>query len=412
VDAVSFCRAQVAAEGKKDMKRPAVLGGRPAFPRDLPFNLPTLPDPDRLTGKIKTVLKSGVLTKGPVAERLEAKAQKLLGVKHVVAVSSCTAGLMLVLRTLDVRGEVVLPSFTFSATGHAVVWNGCTPVFAEVDERRWVIDASDAAKRITKRTSAIVATHVFGAPAPVSKLESIAKSSGVPLVLDAAHALGSSLDGRPLGGRGAAEVFSLSPTKLITSGEGGLVATNDSSLARLLRMGRDYGNPGNYDCRFVGLNARMSEINAVVGLATIATLGRLASSRRRIAARYREKLATTPGLSWQQITKEGVSSYKDVVAAVDRRAFGLTRDQLARALQAEGIPTRPYFHPPLHRQRAFSAWAPPRGTLSRTERIASRTLALPIWSHMRDSAIDRVALAIRRIHEHADDVRARLRSVR
>ncbi len=183
-----------------------------------------------------------MLTNGPLVRELEHQATGRLGVNHVVAVSSCTVGLVLTLQTLEPSGPVLLPSFTFSAAAHAIAWNGLRPLFDECGLSSFQVDADDLARR-TDGAGAILPTQVFGAPCDTERPEALARSAGVPLVLDAAHALGASYNGRPVGNFGAAEVFSLSPTKLAVGGEGGLVATADATLAARLRIARDYFFP-------------------------------------------------------------------------------------------------------------------------------------------------------------------------
>src|SRR5688500_4255747 len=242
---------------------PAALGGTPAFPDGLPLVRPTIADIPRLTDRLGDVLASGMLTNGPTVRRLEEAVVERCGVAHAVAVASCTSGLMLTYQALGVTGRVLMPSFTFAASAHAVVWAGGTPLFADVDAATMTLDP-EAAEELVSEAAAVSATHVYGRPCEVEALQALADAAGLPLVYDAAHALGSSRRGRPIGGFGTVEVFSLSPTKVAVAGEGGLVTTNDAALAEAVRLGRDYGNPGNYDCRFPGLNARMSELHATV----------------------------------------------------------------------------------------------------------------------------------------------------
>lgn len=233
--------------------RPAVLDGAPRFPEGLPLVRPALGSTAALNEEIGRILASGMLTNGPTVRRLEETVAERLGVGHVVAVASCTSGLALTLQALDARGPVVLPSFTFSASAHAVHWAGGTPCFAEVSEDSLTLDpdsAERALEALDGSAVAMTATHVYGTPCRTERLHEVATRAGVPLVYDAAHGLGSVRQGTPVGNFGIAEVFSLSPTKVVVAGEGGLVATHDEELASRLRKARDYGNPGNYDCEF------------------------------------------------------------------------------------------------------------------------------------------------------------------
>jgi dTDP-4-amino-4,6-dideoxygalactose transaminase len=194
-------------------KDPALLGGAAAFPDGLPLTRVRLPDVPALTKRIEKILETGHLTDGPTVQELEERVAQRLGVAHVVAVSSCTTGLMLVLQALGAAGRVVMPSFTFSATAHAADWVGGIPVWAEIDPERLTLDPDDAATQIGG-ASALMATHVYGTPCQVEALQQVADTAGVPLVYDAAHGLGSVRRGTPVGNFGTAEVFSLSPTKV------------------------------------------------------------------------------------------------------------------------------------------------------------------------------------------------------
>lgn len=381
-----------------DPKLPALLGGKPAFPEGIPLVRPSVPDADRVTERVRAILASGILTNGPHVRELERRTAEYLGVRHCVAVSSCTAGLMLVLKVAELTGDVVLPSFTFAATAHAVVWNGLRPVFCDVDPATLTLSAEAARRACGVRTSAILATHTYGTPCDVEALAAIAESNGIKLFFDAAHAFGSRHGGRQVGGFGDAEVFSLTPTKLLVAGEGGIIATNDGALAERCRIGRDYGNPGDYDCRFVGLNARLSEIHAAIALASLDTLDSRVSRRNALAGLYGRMLEGTPGLSVPTVADGDRSTYKDLTVLIDPEEFGLDAAALARALALEGIETRRYFHPPVHAMKAYRFMAGGNGSLRNTELAAARVLTLPLWSEMSEDQVVRVAEAVRRIH--------------
>jgi dTDP-4-amino-4,6-dideoxygalactose transaminase len=380
---------------------PAALGGPPAFPDGLPLVRPTIPDIPGLTGRLGEVLQSGMLTNGALVRRLEETVAERCGVAHVVAVSNCTSGLMLTYQALGISGRVVMPSFTFAASAHAVVWAGGTPRFAEVDAETMTLDPA-AAEELLDGAEAISATHVYGRPCEVEALQAVAERAGLPLVYDAAHALGSRRRGRPIGGFGTVEVFSLSPTKVAVAGEGGLVATNDESLAEALRLGRDYGNPGNYDCRFPGLNARMSELHAAVALASLDGLDERIAHRNELVAAFKTATAGVPGLTFQQVDDGDVSTYKDLTLVVDPAPFGLDAAALGRALKAEGADSRRYYSPPIHRQKAYAAM-PVERELPVTDRLSESVLTPPLYSHMTHDQIERLADAVVRIQAYADD---------
>lgn len=384
------------------MSRPAVLGGEPAFPEGIRFVRPAIPSLDRVVDRLQPSFALGILTNGSLVRQLEEETAERLRVRNVVAVASCTSGLILSVQALAAGVPVVLPSFTFSASAHSLAWNRSRPVFAECDPSTFQLDLEDAAERIDG-IGAILATHVFGAPCDAERVEELARRIGVPVLFDAAHAFGSRRQGRPVGGFGSVEVFSLSPTKPLVGGEGGLVATNDDALAEAVRIGRDYGNPGDYNTQFAGLNARMSEMHAAIGLESLADLDVNIGHRTRVARQYQHGLLDLPGVRCQTVQDGDESSWKDFTITVDGRLFGLTRDKLVVALGREGIDTRTYFWPPVHRQKAYTALEPV--DLPTTDLLASRVLSLPIYPSLTDATVSAICAVIHRLHEQAPLVR-------
>jgi len=390
----------------------------------VPFVRPALPTAEQLLPAVAGILASGRLTKGPFVERLEQSLAAHLGVRHAVAVSSCTIGLMLVYRALDLSagscrarrtvsptcpvasmeplsrfavartgtrveplGEVVIPSFTFLAAPAALVWNNLRPVFVDVDARTTNVTMQAVAAAITPRTVAISACHNFGNPCDVAALGALAEEHGLPLVVDAAHGFGATMHGRPVGIGATAQVFSLSPTKLLVAGEGGIVATDCDCLAHFVRLGREYGNDGSYDALFAGVNGRMPELSAALALASLARLDEVAARRRTLAATYRRELGQLPGIGFIEPIPGAVSSHKDFSITIDPSRFGMTRDSVRRALAARGIETRAYYDPACHRQTAFERFHDRARPLPVTEHLSSRSLSLPIGAHVDDAVV-------------------------
>nr|WP_277349805.1 DegT/DnrJ/EryC1/StrS family aminotransferase [Planosporangium thailandense] len=356
--------------------------------------------------RVRDVLDSAMLTNGRHVREFEAEVAGFLGVGHAVAVSNCTVGLMLLLRCLGLRGSVVLPSFTFMATAHAVAWNRLGIRFVDVDAATWTVDPDSAAAGAVgaagDAVAAVLAVHTFGAPCAVPPLSAVAVRHRVPLLFDAAHGFGAKYpDGTAVGTGGTAEVFSLSPTKQLSAGEGGLVTTNDGDLARELRVAREYGNPGDYDSAFVGLNARLPELSALLGRASLAEFPQWLERRRATALRYRANLADVPGVTFQQVPEGALSSAKDLTIRIDESHFGMSRDRLAACLSAERVATRCYFYPPVHRQRAYRQ-VTPSVSLPETETLAASVLTLPLYSHLSADVVDRICEAIRTIQQAAD----------
>lgn len=355
---------------------------------------PVLPSFEDMAPGVERILASGMVTKGVYLHTFEDEVARNLGVKHAIGVSSCTTGLMLLYQGLGLTGEVVAPSFTFMATVSALVWAGLRPVFADVDPRTQNLDPAAVEAAITSNTSAIVAAHIFGNPADIGRLEAIAERRGLMLLFDAAHGFGSLYQGRPLGPQGAGQSFSLSPTKLLIAGEGGIVATNDDSLAERIRIGREYGNNGEYDSTFAGMNARMPEMNALMGLHSLRLLEAAAQRRNEVVELYKQQLGDLPGIGFQEIRPGDRSSYKDFSITVDADAFGRTRDALSAFLRERKIDSRKYYDPPVHRHTAYRQYA--EGvSLPVTDLLANRSLSLPLWSNMSDDVTCAITETIR-----------------
>jgi dTDP-4-amino-4,6-dideoxygalactose transaminase len=360
-----------------------------------------VPPLEGVVARLEGSFRSGMLTNAGLVQEFEERMAARLEVPYAVAVASCTTGLMLALRALAPEGKALMPSFTFSATAHAASWNGLEPSFVECDANSFQIDAEAVARQLDD-VGVIVATHVFGSPCPTDRIEAVAAEAGIPVLFDAAAALGAVHRGRPVGSFGDAEVFSLSPTKPVIAGEGGLVATSRPDVAEAVRIGRDYGNPGDYDTRFVGLNARMSELHAALALESLDRLDEHLAVRTDLAGRYREALAGLPGVRVQAVEDGDLPTYKDFTLAVDPDAFGMGRDQLARALRADGIDTRSYFSPPVHRQKAYRNIAP--AELPVTESVAARVLNLPLFAALALETVDQIAEVMASAHRHAEAI--------
>jgi dTDP-4-amino-4,6-dideoxygalactose transaminase len=369
----------------------------PALPQRLRFIVPTLPPLESVIAEYTPAYKHGLITNANCVARFESSVAEYLGVKECVAVSSCTSGLTLVMRALGLSGEVIVPSFTFFATAHAMRWNGLTPVFADCEVDTWNVDPEDVEKKITSRTSAILAVHMYGNPCNVERLAAIAARHGLKLLFDAAHAFGSRVNGRPIGQFGDAEVFSLSPTKVLVAGEGGLITTNDSALARTLRVMRNYGDNGSYDPEYLGANARMTEFNAALAINGLPEVENKVARRNDIARQYTSGLSSLPGLRFQKTRAEDIHTYKDYSIHITPDEFGLSRDELGMALLNENIETKRYFYPPLHDQKLYRQFI--KEQLPNTSYVSNHVLSLPIYESLPDDTIAKIVNSIINVHQ-------------
>lgn len=362
----------------------------------IPIARPTLEEYLVYEPLFRESIESGMLTTHTHGREFEKKVAHYLGVKHCVALSSCTSGLMLVLKGLGLTGEVIIPSFTFPASGHALLWNNLKPVFADIDPHTYTLDPKSVEKRITVRTSAIVATHAFGVVCDVKKLQALARKHNLKLIFDAAHAFGSTVGGVHTGNFGDAEVFSCSPIKVLTAGEGGIVATNDDALATFCRLGRNYGDDGTNNTVFAGLSARMSEFHAAIGLRSLAKLSTNLKNRQSKASYVISRLKKIePRLQFQLIPQGTTTTYYILSVYVDPTVLGYTRDKLFNFFAMHGIATRKYFYPPLHKQTTYQNFSPLKKSLFVTEDVAENVLSLPLYSHISKADVDRVIVAFK-----------------
>jgi dTDP-4-amino-4,6-dideoxygalactose transaminase len=352
----------------------------------IPITRPELPAIADYQALLEEIWQSRMLSNfGPFAQRLERLTSDYLGVPTKV-VASGDVGLMIAIAALDLTAgsTVVMPSFTFNSTANAVLWNGLRPVFADIDPVTFNLDpaaAEDAASRFDARL--ILATHVFGNPADVDGLAQAADRTGARLLFDAAHAYGARRDGRAVGSFGDAEIFSLSGTKLVTSGEGGLIASADASLLERITYLRGYGFQGDYNSRYVGINGKMSELHAALGTLTLARVEDAISVRQHKAGRYAARLEGS-GVQLQAIRASDRSTFKDFALLFDS---GEVRDDAEASLTRAGVQTKRYFLP-CHTQVAYREY--PRGPMGATESVYGRILCVPLFESMTDAELEAV----------------------
>ena len=362
---------------------------------------PTLPSFNLVEKRFRDIYDRKMLSNfSENSDELEQIISEIVCVKHALTVPSWTTGLMLVFKALGLTGEVILPSFTFSATGHALIWNNLSPIFADIDPDTFNLDINDVESKITENTSAILGVHIFGNPCDVVGLETLATKYGIKLIYDAAHALGSKYKDKPIGGFGDCEGFSLSGTKMITSAEGGIITSNDSELIKKISMGRNYGAKSDYNCEYIGLNGKMSEFHAALAIESLGLINNSTKNRKAIIALYKERLTQIPGIIFQKVSDDNLSTYKDFGVIIDPAEFGMDREVLSAKLLHEKIHTKKYFYPPLHQMDSYKNLYPEFKTLKlkNTEKVANNIICLPIYSHMNLDTVDKICYTIDRIH--------------
>jgi dTDP-4-amino-4,6-dideoxygalactose transaminase len=385
--------------------KPAIIGNDPEFSEWFPIIKPNLDRyADNILTKIDCVLRSNMVSGVNIlVKELEEKLAKFLEVDHVIAVSSCTLGMILALQAADLRSkEILLQSFSFSATAHMAYWNNSKIRFIDSYLDTLTIDLEDLKRQLNPKSKAVIGVHMYGNPCYITELLEFSSDNNIPIFFDAAHALGSKYKNKPIGSQGLVNVFSASPTKLFTTIEGGFVATNDDKVFKRIVLGRNYGNYPDYSCVLPGLNGRMSELHAAAGLVTLADIPKFVDNRNMYASKYKEKLKKIPGIAFQEITKNSLSSYKDFSIFIDPKEFGMDRNLLSEALYKENIATKFYFYPPIHQLEAYKTGMPP--DLPNTEKLSNSVLSLPIHNFMEENDIKRIGNCIESIHNYADKI--------
>lgn len=341
---------------------------------------------------VEQVLASGVLALGPFSDRFEQEVAALAGRRHGIACSSGTAGLHMVVRALGIGegDEVVTTPFSFIASASCILFERARPVFVDIDEDTLGLDPARVEAAVGERTAAILPVHVFGRPSRIREVTEIAARRDLHVVEDACEALGSTHDGRPMGSFGTASVFAFYPNKQITTGEGGVVVTDDPELRSVLRSLRNQGrdDDGTWMRHIrLGYNYRMDELSAAIGIAQLERIAELRAGRARVARAYADALGDR---EWVRLPQVGPGDDVDWFVYVIRLDPSIDRDGVMRDLAEAGVPSRPYFSP-LHLQPLFreAGYAP--GDFPVTERVASTTLALPWGPALPDEAVGRVA---------------------
>ena len=361
--------------------------------KPLPVSRPSLPPLQDYVHLLEDIWSRRMLSNfSQYAQKFEQKAQAYLGNPFTRAVVNCDIGLVLSVAALGIPegSECLVQSFTFNSTINAILWNRLRPVFVDIDPRTLNVDCEDLERRITAATRAILVTHIFGSPLPVERVTEIARRRGVRVVVDAAHAYGAVYRGMRVGDPrlGDFQVFSFSGTKPLTCAEGGLASITREEDLRAFEYLRVYGFQTDYISRFVGLNAKLSEIHAALGCLEIDEVEPVMTTRQAKADRYRAALSREPRIRFQDVPPESRSTYKDFAILCSEG-----RDDLAARLETLGIQTKKYFRP-LHRMPAYERFGSTQDDLEDTLAVADTVLCLPMFNELADADIDRVSEAI------------------
>lgn len=391
----------------------ALTGGSPVRQSWLPYGQQTIEDTD--IDAVARALRSDWLTQGPKIPEFEEEFATVCGAQYAVAFNSGTAALHAAYFAAGVSrdDEIITSAMTFAATANAAVYLGATPCFADIEKETGNIDCKTVTRWIGPRTRAVIGIDYAGQPCDAEKLKEAARAADVPLIIDAAHSLGGSYKGKPVGSLADMTTFSFHPVKAITTGEGGMVVTDDHGYAEKLRLFRTHGieknagkferenkEPWYHEMQVLGYNYRLTDFQAALGLAQLKRLQIFIDRRRALAARYRDGLT-----SFQQFSPlmehKHVSSAYHLFPVLINEDSPLERDFVVRALHAENIGVQLHYIPtyshPFHEKIARHDW---KALCPNTESFSKRVLSLPIFPSMKDEDVDSVLSALRKVEKH------------
>jgi dTDP-4-amino-4,6-dideoxygalactose transaminase len=381
----------------------AILGGQPRFQEPLHVGRPNIGDRTQFLRRANEMLDRNWLTnRGPFVQEFEQRIAEMMGVSHCIAMCNATVALEIAIRAAGLSGEVIVPSFTFIATAHALQWQEITPVFCDIDPVTHCLDAEKVEQMITPLTTGIIGVHVWGNPCAIERLEEIADRNKLTLMFDAAHAFGCSYKGRMIGGFGLAEVFSFHATKFLNTFEGGAVVTNSDELAEKIRLMQNFGFAGYDNVIYIGTNGKMTECAAAMGLTNLENIDAVIDANRRNYHAYGRGLSGLPGISLYPYNETERGNYQYVVVEVDEAVAGISRDQLVETLHAENVLARRYFFPGCHRMEPYRSYFPHAGLLlPETERICRRVMVLPTGTTLSETKVDLICDLIRLVVENS-----------
>lgn len=356
----------------------------------IPMSAPDITEDD--VKAVADVVRSGRLALGPKTEEFESLIADYIGVKHAVAISSGTSALHLIVKSMGIGpgDEVLVPSFTFVASANAILYEGGTPVFVDIEPDTYNLNPQDLEQKITRRTKAIMVVDVFGHPAEWDEILSIAEKYQLKVIDDSCEALGAEYKGIKLGKFGDAAAFAFYPNKQITTGEGGVIVTDNTKTARICRSLRNQGRGemGAWlEHEHLGYNYRITEMSAALGISQIKRIEEFMAKRRRVAQMYTDRLSD---LEWVRppIVRPNMSMSWFVYTIT--LSEGLNRDQVMQAMMGEGIPTRGYFSPVHLQSYIRKRLGTHEGMLPVTESVAQRTIALPFHGNLSEAEVEQV----------------------
>jgi len=385
----------------------AFFGAQPLFEQNLHVGRPNVGNLESFNKNLDDIFeKRWFSNNGEYVQKLEAEFCQLLQVKNCIAVTNATIGLMMLSKALNLKGEVIVPSYTFIATAHALALQGITPIFCDVDPITQNIDLSKIEALINHKTTGILGVHLWGRPCDVDSLQTLAQKYKIKLFFDAAHAVGCTYKGKMVGGFGNAEVFSLHATKIINAFEGGIISTNDDSIAAQCRLLRNFGFSNLDQVEGLGFNGKMTEVSAAMGLSSLSQLPIFINRNLENYNEYKKQLASIPSLQLLDYDPNEKNNYHYIATKWTNDGF-LNRDDLVLILHKENIRVRKYYYPGCHRSQPYVSTN--KYHLPVTDKLAATSLCFPNGESVSKTEIQAIAELINFIYLNRTKISSRIK---
>jgi dTDP-4-amino-4,6-dideoxygalactose transaminase len=348
---------------------------------------PRIPNKKRLFELWEKVLESRQLTNnGPMHEQLEQLLANYLKINNSILFNNATIALLVIIRALGKTGKIITTPFTFAATAHCIAWAGLTPVFADIDPVTMNLDPAACEELITPDTCAILPVHVFGIPCDVAAFDALAQKYDLSIIYDAAHAMNVKINGKQLCSFGDAAIISFHATKMYHSVEGGLAITNHDAWAKKIKLMRNFGILNEAQIVDTGINGKMNELQACMGIAMLEELEEEMLARQKLSQRYRERLANIEGIYLMPVREDVETNYQYFSIRIEKEEFGLTRDEVFEKCKEFNLFTRRYFHPLLTTVPGYTKFK----NIAHAQKAAAQTLMLPVFGELSLADVDRI----------------------
>jgi dTDP-4-amino-4,6-dideoxygalactose transaminase len=375
-----------------------------SFSEPIHVSQPTLPPLEEYTRELERVWENRWLTNnGESHVALERRMKEYLEVEHISLFCNGTIALLVALQTLNIRdGEVITTPFTFPATPHSLHWNRIRPVFSDIDPITYNLDPSKIEAQITPATKAILPVHVYGTPCDIDGIKTVADRHGLPVIYDAAHAMGVRHKNRALADYGELSILSFHATKLFTTAEGGALVSHSAEAEQNIYYLKNFGISGEESVESPGINGKMNELQAALGLTTLGLVDPEIALRKNLTQEYRNRLGNLPGITLLEDAPDTKPNYAYFPVRIDENLFGLNRDAVNDALRTINVFPRKYFYPLCSDYECYSEQAA-SANLEIAKRVSEQILCLPLHGHLSAGDIEKICGALIAVHEMAQD---------